>query len=86
MNHSASDQSLYIESDEGEDERKNMSEEEHDGSLSDSSDAYNRNRHQSKPSSYSTAWPKSYRYIIYYHHHSQILNILIYILTSVLMF
>ncbi|CAA7050751.1 unnamed protein product [Microthlaspi erraticum] len=62
MNHSASDQSLYIESDEGEDERKNnMSEEEHDGSLSDSSDAYNRNRHHSKPSSYSTAWPKSYR-------------------------
>uniref|UniRef100_A0A1J3HKX4 Vacuolar amino acid transporter 1 n=2 Tax=Noccaea caerulescens TaxID=107243 RepID=A0A1J3HKX4_NOCCA len=61
MNHSASDQSLYIESDEGEDERKNMSEEEHDGSLSDSSNAYNRNRHQSKPSSYSTAWPKSYR-------------------------
>lgn len=64
MNHSTSDQSLYLESDEGEDERKNLYEdEEDDGTLSDTSDTYNRNQHdhQSKPSSYSTAWPKSYR-------------------------
>ncbi|XP_024013507.1 amino acid transporter AVT1B isoform X2 [Eutrema salsugineum] len=61
MNHSASDQSLYLESEEEEDERKNLSEEEDDGSVSDTSDAYNQNHHQSKASSYSTAWPKSYR-------------------------
>ncbi|KAL1212564.1 Amino acid transporter AVT1B [Cardamine amara subsp. amara] len=64
MNHSVSDQSLYLESDEGEDERKNLSdneEEEEDGNFSDSSDANNQNQHQSKASSYSTAWPKSYR-------------------------
>lgn len=65
MNHSTSDQSLYLESDEGEDERKNLSddEEEDDGTFSDSSDAYNQNHHLSKASPYSTAWPKSYRYI-----------------------
>ncbi|CAN8254556.1 unnamed protein product [Cochlearia groenlandica] len=64
MNHSSSsDQSLYLESDDGDDETKNLydEEEEEDESLSDSSDAYNRNQHQSKVSSYSTAWPKSYR-------------------------
>ncbi|KAG7560883.1 Amino acid transporter transmembrane domain [Arabidopsis thaliana x Arabidopsis arenosa] len=62
MNHSASDQSLYIESDEGDDERKHLSDDEDDdGTLSDSSDAYNQNQHLSKASPYSTAWPKSYR-------------------------
>ncbi|CAH8381617.1 unnamed protein product [Eruca vesicaria subsp. sativa] len=61
MNHSSSDQSLYLESD-GEDERKNLYEEEDDGALSDYSDAHNQNQHHhSKPNSYSTAWPKSYR-------------------------
>ncbi|KAG7565712.1 Amino acid transporter transmembrane domain [Arabidopsis suecica] len=62
MNHSTSDQSLYIESDEGDDERKHLSDDEDDdGTLSDSSDAYNQNQHLSKASPYSTAWPKSYR-------------------------
>ncbi|WZZ81752.1 hypothetical protein YC2023_102324 [Brassica napus] len=60
MNHSSSDQSLYLESD-GEDERKNLSEEEDDGAFSDYSDVHNQNQHHSKPNSYSTAWPKSYR-------------------------
>ncbi|WZZ17524.1 hypothetical protein YC2023_110613 [Brassica napus] len=60
MNHSSSDQSLYLESD-GEDERKNLSEEEDDGAFSDYSDTHNHNQHHSKPNSYSTAWPKSYR-------------------------
>lgn len=61
MNHSSSDQSLYLESD-GEDERKNSSDqEEDDGAFSDYSDAHNQNQHHSKPNSYSTAWPKSYR-------------------------
>ncbi|XP_010427204.1 PREDICTED: vacuolar amino acid transporter 1-like [Camelina sativa] len=65
MNHSTSDQSLYLESEEGDNERKNLSDHEDDyGSLSDSShDAYNQNHHDhhSRASPYSTAWPKSYR-------------------------
>ncbi|AEE79297.1 Amino acid transporter AVT1B [Arabidopsis thaliana] len=63
MNHSTSDQSLYIESDDGDDERKHLSDDEDDdGTLSDTSDAYNQNQHHlSKASPYSTAWPKSYR-------------------------
>ncbi|CAH2064102.1 unnamed protein product [Thlaspi arvense] len=64
MNHSVSDQSLYVESDDEENERKNLSEEEgeeDDGAFSDSSDAYNQSQHHSKASPYSTAWPKSYR-------------------------
>ncbi|CAF2111785.1 unnamed protein product [Brassica oleracea] len=60
MNHSSSDQSLYLESD-GEDERKNLAEEEDDGAFSDYSDVHNQNQNHSKPNSYSTAWPKSYR-------------------------
>jgi len=72
MNHSTSDQSLYIESDDGDDERKHLSDDEDDdGTLSDTSDAYNQNQHHlSKASPYSTAWPKSYRY-----HDSQISNV-----------
>lgn len=61
MNNSASNQSLYIESDEEDDERKNLYGEDDDGTISDCSDAHNQNHNQSKPSSYSTAWPKSYR-------------------------
>jgi len=72
MNHSTSDQSLYIESDDGDDERKHLSDDEdEDGTLSDTSDAYNQNQHHlSKASPYSTAWPKSYRY-----HDSQFSNV-----------
>ncbi|KAF8080304.1 hypothetical protein N665_0957s0005 [Sinapis alba] len=60
MNHVPSDQSFYIES-EDEDDRKDYVEEEEDGhSHSDSSDAHDE-RHTQKPSSYTTAWPQSYR-------------------------
>ncbi|XP_010555810.1 PREDICTED: vacuolar amino acid transporter 1 [Tarenaya hassleriana] len=58
MNHSVSDQSFYIESDE--DENKDFDHDE-DGSHSDSSEAYDENQQQNKPSSYTTAWPQSYR-------------------------
>ncbi|KAG2290776.1 hypothetical protein Bca52824_050380 [Brassica carinata] len=59
MNHVPSDQSFYIES-EDEDDRKDYVEE--DGhSHSDSSDANYDEQHTQKPSSYTTAWPQSYR-------------------------
>lgn len=57
MNHVPSDQSFYIESEE-EDDRKDYEEEDGDQSHSDSSDE---NQPQTKPSSYTTAWPQSYR-------------------------
>uniref|UniRef100_A0A1J3CSG9 Vacuolar amino acid transporter 1 n=1 Tax=Noccaea caerulescens TaxID=107243 RepID=A0A1J3CSG9_NOCCA len=57
MNHVPSDQSFYIESEE-EDDRKDYKEEDGDQSHSDSSDE---NQPQTKPSSYTTAWPQSYR-------------------------
>ncbi|KAF3579218.1 hypothetical protein DY000_02028985 [Brassica cretica] len=61
MNHVPSDQSFYIESEE-EDDRKDYEEEEDDDqSHSDSSDANDDNQTQTKPSSYTTAWPQSYR-------------------------
>ncbi|KAF8084877.1 hypothetical protein N665_0694s0010 [Sinapis alba] len=62
MNHVTSDQSFYIES-EDEDSRKDYEEEEEDDdqSHSDSSDANDDSQTQTKPSSYSTAWPQSYR-------------------------
>ncbi|CAE6038233.1 unnamed protein product [Arabidopsis arenosa] len=59
MNHVPSDQSFYIES-EDEDDRKDYVEED-GGSHSDSSDAYDENQAHTKPSSYTTAWPQSYR-------------------------
>ncbi|EOA26900.1 hypothetical protein CARUB_v10022989mg [Capsella rubella] len=61
MNHVPSDQSFYIES-EDEDDRKDYAEEDGRGSHSDSSDdAYDENQAHTKPSSYTTAWPQSYR-------------------------
>ncbi|XP_010517249.1 PREDICTED: vacuolar amino acid transporter 1 [Camelina sativa] len=61
MNHVPSDQSFYIES-EDEDDRKDYVEEDGGGSHSDSSDdAYDENQAHTKPSSYTTAWPQSYR-------------------------
>ncbi|WZY92000.1 hypothetical protein YC2023_064329 [Brassica napus] len=61
MNHVPSDQSFYIESEE-EDDRKDYEEEDDDDqSHSNSSDANDDNQTQTKPSSYTTAWPQSYR-------------------------
>lgn len=60
MNHVPSDQSFYIES-EDEDDRKDYVEED-GGSHSDSSDVYDENQAHTKPSSYTTAWPQSYRF------------------------
>ncbi|KAG5396051.1 hypothetical protein IGI04_017865 [Brassica rapa subsp. trilocularis] len=61
MNHVPSDQSFYIESEE-EDDRKDYEEEDDDDqSHSDSSDANDDNQTHTKPSSYTTAWPQSYR-------------------------
>lgn len=61
MNHVPSDQSFYIES-EDEDDRKDYVEED-GGSHSDSSDdVYDENQAHIKPSSYTTAWPQSYRF------------------------
>lgn len=62
MNHVPSDQSLYIES-EDEDDRKDYEEEDEENG-SDSSDAYDENQQHTKPSSYTTAWPQSYRSLI----------------------
>lgn len=65
MNHVPSDQSFYIESEE-EDDRKDYEEEEDDDqSHSYSSDANDDNQTQTKPSSYTTAWPQSYRFYLY---------------------
>ncbi|GMN51030.1 hypothetical protein TIFTF001_020186 [Ficus carica] len=62
MNNSASDHSLYIESEE-EDEEKvfHKGEEDEDGNESDSSDYSVENPQQNKPSSFNTSWPQSYR-------------------------
>lgn len=58
MKNSFSDQSFnYIESDEEEDDERVSNEGDDD---SDSSSLGN--RQQSKPNSYNTAWPQSYRY------------------------
>ncbi|KDP30471.1 hypothetical protein JCGZ_16150 [Jatropha curcas] len=63
MKNSVSEQSFYIESEE-EDEYKehNRGEEgEDDGNQSDSDYSLAGNRQQSKPGSYTTSWPQSYR-------------------------
>lgn len=56
MKNSVSDQSFYIESDEEDQER-----DDGDGNDSDSSNSSLDERQQSKPSSYTTTWPQSYR-------------------------
>lgn len=60
MNNSVSDQGFFIESDD-EDTDKEMSKEENDGNDSDYFHDSNDNLVQRKPSSYSIAWPQSYR-------------------------
>ncbi|KAJ1435933.1 Amino acid transporter, transmembrane domain [Sesbania bispinosa] len=60
MKNSASDQSFYIDSDE-EDVEKDLNKDEQDGNDSDYSNDSNDNQAQRKPSSYSMAWPQSYR-------------------------
>lgn len=59
MKNSVSDQSFYIESEE-EDEEKGFDGED-DGTQSDSSDSSEENQQNNRPSSYTTAWPQSYR-------------------------
>lgn len=61
MNNSVSDHSLYIESDE-EDDEKEFHKGEEDGNDSDSSNSSTEIQQQNKPSSYNTSWPQSYRY------------------------
>lgn len=63
MKNSVSDQSFYIESEE-EDEEKGFDGED-DGTQSDSSDSSEENQQNNRPSSYTTAWPQSYRSSIY---------------------
>lgn len=58
MKKSDSEQGFYIGSDE-EDEEKELNREENDGNDSDYSNGSNEN--QGQPSSYSMAWPQSYR-------------------------
>lgn len=62
MKNSVSDQSFtFIESDD-EDVEKASNQEEEDGNFSDSSSHSSLgNRQQSKPNSYTTSWPQSYR-------------------------
>ncbi|KAJ4845794.1 Amino acid transporter avt1c [Turnera subulata] len=61
MKNSASDQSLYIESEE-EDEDKGLNRNgEDDGDAYSSDDSFDDNRQQSKTGSYTAAWPQSYR-------------------------
>ncbi|XP_022841481.1 amino acid transporter AVT1C-like [Olea europaea var. sylvestris] len=65
MKKSVSEQSLYIESDEEDHEEKpyDAGGDEQDGNDSDFSNYSNdnKNSHQSKPNSYNTSWPQSYR-------------------------
>ncbi|XP_059628336.1 amino acid transporter AVT1C-like [Cornus florida] len=58
MKNAVSDQSFYIES---EDEHEEKEIHEDDGNYSDSSTNSDRNQEQSKPNSYNTTWPQTYR-------------------------
>ncbi|CAJ2673472.1 unnamed protein product [Trifolium pratense] len=59
MKNSASDQCFFIDSDN--DEERELGREVNDGNVSDFSNDSNDNLYQRKPSSYSMAWPQSYR-------------------------
>ena len=59
MKNSPSDQGFYIESDE--DEEKVLGREVNDGNESDFSNDSDENEGERRPSSYSMAWPQSYR-------------------------
>ncbi|KAH7855924.1 hypothetical protein Vadar_030644 [Vaccinium darrowii] len=63
MKSSVSEQSLYIESEDEDDQENEFSKEEQDGNISDSSDDYLNDQIQqhSKPNSLNTKWPQSYR-------------------------
>uniref|UniRef100_A0A2P2JGI7 Uncharacterized protein n=1 Tax=Rhizophora mucronata TaxID=61149 RepID=A0A2P2JGI7_RHIMU len=64
MRNSVSEQSFYFDSEEEGDEEKQLirgGEGEEDGTGSDSDDSFADNQQQSKPSSYNTSWPQSYR-------------------------
>ncbi|XP_057979156.1 amino acid transporter AVT1C-like isoform X1 [Malania oleifera] len=61
MKNSVSDQSLYIESEEEDEEKEFINKAHDDGNDSDSSNFSAENQQQVKPSSYNTSWPQSYR-------------------------
>ncbi|KAB2031542.1 hypothetical protein ERO13_D05G294800v2 [Gossypium hirsutum] len=64
MKNSVSDHSFYIESDEEDEEKVFIPDEngeEVDGNESDDSDSSAENQQQNKPGSYNTSWPQSYR-------------------------
>ncbi|KAF5467081.1 hypothetical protein F2P56_016943 [Juglans regia] len=63
MKNSVSDHSFYIDSDEEVDAGKDLDkdEDDNDGNVSDSSDSSAENQQQTKPGSYNTSWPQSYR-------------------------
>ncbi|KAK5833033.1 amino acid transporter AVT1C [Gossypium arboreum] len=64
MKNSVSDHSFYIESDEEDEEKVFIPDEngeEVDGNESDESDSSAENQQQNKPGSYNTSWPQSYR-------------------------
>lgn len=62
MKSSVSEQSFLYESEDEENPENVMHKDKDDGNDSDSSDASTENQRRSKPNSYTTAWPQSYRY------------------------
>lgn len=64
MKSSVSEQSFLYESEDEEEDQENVvvNKDEEDGNDSDSSDDSTRNQRRSKPDSYTTTWPQSYRY------------------------
>lgn len=65
MKNSVSDHGLFIDSDE-DDEEKELGIKDNDDNESDDSNDSNDNQPQRKPSSYSLAWPQSYRSVNYF--------------------
>ncbi|KAL4015508.1 hypothetical protein IC575_023093 [Cucumis melo] len=63
MKSSVSEQSFLYESEDEEEDQENVvvNKDEEDGNDSDSSDDSTRNQRRSKPDSYTTTWPQSYR-------------------------
>lgn len=62
MKNSVSEQSFLYESEDEEDQENVVSKDEDDGNNSDASDSSAENQRRSKPNSYTTTWPQSYRY------------------------
>lgn len=67
MKNSVSDHSFYIDSDEEEEDagkELDKAEDNNDGNVSDSSASSTEIQQQTKPSSYNTSWPQSYRFYV----------------------